>query len=493
MNSAIRPTFHFAPARFWMNDPNGLVYLGGEYHLFYQFNPTASEWGQIGWGHAVSRDLINWTELAEALPANECGMAFSGSAVVDLENTSGFSDKGTPAMVAIYTFHSTAGDIPHQSQHLAWSVDCGRNWQRYEGNPVLDIGSGSFRDPKVFWHTESAQWIMAIVLASECKVQFYGSPNLLEWSYLSDFGPCGNTEGEWECPDLFPLTIEDGSNQRKWILKVDNTLGGVAGGSGGQYFVGEFDGTRFRSEGLDDQSARDSRPVDYGSDFYAAMTWSNTPADDRRIWLAWMSNWHYANSTPTHPWRGVQSCPRSLHLVSTNAGLRLAQRPVEELRQLRRRHGCWKNVNLAQGQSLLLEDSSGETLELALQVNMGPDALITLHFLRSSGSTTTVSFDNKSSELMIDRRGMATTTFHPDFSACHRGPLSSDDGIVDIRILLDHCCLEVFGGKGETVITDLVFPDGSPDGVTVTCEQGAAVIETLDLWHLDASHEPATP
>lgn len=476
-----------------MNDPNGLVYLDGEYHLFYQFNPTASKWGQIGWGHAVSRDLINWQELPEALSADERGMAFSGSAVVDLENTSGFSDGQTPAVVAIYTCHSLVDDVPLQTQHLAWSIDQGRNWRRYGDNPVLDIGSGSFRDPKVFWHTETSQWIMAIALASECKVQFYGSANLREWSYLSDFGPCGNTKGDWECPDLFALTLEDGSDRSKWILKVDNTLGGVAGGSGGQYFVGEFDGTRFYSDNSSDQAVDDGTPIDYGSDFYAAMTWSNLPPDGRRIWLAWMSNWHYASSTPTHPWRGVQSSPRSLHLVSTADGPQLAQRPVEELKQLRQRHRRWNSIDLANGIALLLEDSSSETLEIVLRLAVSPDASVAAHFVRSSGSTTTVRFDNKNSELMVDRRRTAAAPFHPDFAACHRGPLRPVDGIVDIRILLDHCCLEVFGGQGETVITDLVFPDGSPDGVTVTCDEGAAVIETLDLWHLDASHEPATP
>lgn len=473
-----------------MNDPNGLVFLNGEYHLFYQYNPTASEWGQIGWGHAVSRDLIHWSELPEALPATEHGMIFSGSAIVDYKNTSGLSDHDSPPIVAIYTCHSSSDGYPLQTQHIARSVDEGRSWQRYHGNPVLDIQSDSFRDPKVFWHTESGRWIVAIALASECKISFYGSDNLLEWQYLSSFGPCGNTDGEWECPDLFPLPLEGEPDRVKWILKVDNTLGAVAGGSGGQYFVGEFDGTRFRAdETLADDAdlGGGARPVDYGSDFYAAMTWSNLPATaNRRIWLAWMNNWLYANSTPTHPWRGVQSLPRSLHLVGCHHGLRLAQRPTEELKQLRSRHRLWTNVELTDSKPFLLENSRSEMIELAIQLSVDLDTLVALRIGRSTGAATTVSFDAKNSELIVDRTQTATATFHPDFPACHRGPLRANDGLVNIRFLLDHCCLEVFGGQGETVISDLLFPDGTANGIEVVCERGAAVVVQLDLWHLSS-------
>lgn len=474
--SKFRPEFHFTPARHWMNDPNGLVFLDGEYHLFYQYNPNACKWGNIGWGHAVSRDLIRWTELGEALPATEHGMAFTGSAVVDSKNTSGLGGGDTSAIIAIYTHQATSGGRAVQAQHLAWSIDRGRSWQHYGDNPVLDIGSDAFRDPKVFWHEQSRRWIMAIVLADEHQVQFYSSTNLLQWEYLSSFGPGGNTEGEWECPDLFPLPIEGEPGNRSWVLKVDSTLGSVAGGSGGQYFIGDFDGTRFRAES-------EATPVDYGGDFYAAMTWSNLPGD-RRVWLAWMSNWNYASATPTEPWRGVQSLPRSLKLVKNDSGLCLAQQPVDELKSLRKRHRRLIDIELVTGKPLPLEDSSSKTLELHVQFGVDADALLALRLLRSSGSVTTVNFDAAAGELAVDRRRTAAAPFHADFPARHRGPLRAVEGRVSIRLLLDHSCLEVFGGKGETVISDLLFADGAADGIAIECERGQAVIRQLDLWHL---------
>ena len=473
-----RPEYHFTPTRNWMNDPNGLVYLDGEYHLFYQYNPTAPVWGNIGWGHAVSRNLSHWTDLGEALPATAQGMVFSGSAVVDQKNTSRLGNGDSPVIVALYTLHSSKGGRTVQAQHLAWSIDRGRSWQQYDGNPVLDIGSDAFRDPKVFWHEESGRWIMAVVLANEHKVQFYCSNNLLRWQYLSSFGPCGNTEGEWECPDLFQLPIEDQPDSQKWVLKVDCTLGSQAGGSGGQYFVGDFDGTLFQADSR-------ARPVDYGSDFYAAMTWSNLPADGRSIWLAWMSNWQYAAVTPTQPFRGVQSIPRTVHLLKTKNDLQLAQRPVAELRELRTRNSRYRDIDLAAGESLRPEDSNSETLELRICVAVGPDAVIAVKLHRSDGSLTTVSFDNRNNELAVDRRRTASPPCHASFPACHRAPLHAVDGSVDINILLDHSCLEVFGGRGETVITDLLFPDGAADGIEIHCERGSAAIRQLDIWHLD--------
>ena len=243
-----RPQFHFTPAKNWMNDPNGLVYYKGEYHLFYQYNPFGATWGNISWGHAVSRDLVHWRHLPVAIPDAPDGYIFSGSAVVDYRNTSGFGKPGRPAMVAIYT--QASHQCCSQAQSIAYSLDRGRTWTKYDGNPVLDIGSGEFRDPKVFWYAPAKRWIMAVVLATEHKVSFYGSENLKSWTHLSDFGPANATGGVWEVPDLFPLAVDGSRKKSKWVLIVNLNPGGIAGGSGAQYFVGDFDGTTFTADNV---------------------------------------------------------------------------------------------------------------------------------------------------------------------------------------------------------------------------------------------------
>lgn len=239
-----RPQFHFTPERNWMNDPNGMVYYDGEFHLFYQYNPFGDKWGHMSWGHAVSRDLVHWEHLPVALYEEDGVMIFSGSAVVDWDNTSGFGREGEPPLVAIYTGHYT--EKPLQNQHIAFSNDRGRTWTKYSGNPVLDIGARDFRDPKVIWHKPTAKWVMTVALPTERKIRFYGSPNLKDWTLLSEFGPAGAVKGIWECPDLFPVTVENDQiiNQR-WVLIVNIGGNSVAGGSGCQYFIGEFDGVRF--------------------------------------------------------------------------------------------------------------------------------------------------------------------------------------------------------------------------------------------------------
>jgi fructan beta-fructosidase len=416
-------------------------------------------------------------------------MAFSGSAVVDTNNASGLGKGDTPAIVAVYTCHSVNGGQVRQSQHVAWSIDRGRSWQRYHDNPVIDIGSGSFRDPKVFWHEESQRWVMAVVLASERQVQFYGSSDLLRWSYLSSFGPAGNTQGEWECPDLIPLAVDGNPERIRWLLKVDSTLGGAAGGSGGQYFVGTFDGTRFEVEPAGDQppdAAPPMCPLDYGSDFYAAMSWSNLPAEGGRcIWLAWMSNWRYASRVPTRPFRGIQSIPRSLHLISGNDGIRLAQRPVDEISKLRRQHLQLFDIPLQAGESRSLGDSPGAAVELSVRLAVQSDTAVALHLRHSSSSVTSVTFDNAAQELSVDRRNSSGDPFDVDFPARHCAPMVASNGIAQIRLLLDSCCLEVFGGQGESVISDLIFPDGDAGAIQIACLRGDVRIERLDLWHLD--------
>jgi fructan beta-fructosidase len=246
-SESYRPRFHFTPEKNWMNDPNGLVYYKGEYHLFYQYNPNGNMWGDMSWGHAVSTDLVHWQQLPLALSHDDEEMVFSGSAVVDENNTTGFGTKKNPPMVAIYTSNDTGTGI--QSQALAYSTDRGRTWTKYQGNPVIDIGSRDFRDPKVQWYAPTKSWLMTVSLSAEHKVRFYSSKNLKDWTQLSEFGPAGATGGVWECPDLFPLAVDGDAHDIRWVLVVNINPGGIAGGSAAQYFIGDFDGTKFTAEG----------------------------------------------------------------------------------------------------------------------------------------------------------------------------------------------------------------------------------------------------
>ncbi len=286
-----RPSWHFAPERNWMNDPNGLVFFKRRFHLFYQYNPFGDVWGHMSWGHAVSEDLLTWREKGVAIPEEEEYMIFSGSAVVDEKNSSGLGDGGEPPLVAIYTAHKEG----NQSQHLAYSLDEGETWKQFEGNPVLDIGLSDFRDPKVFRYEN--RWIMAVALPKQSKIAFFSSEDLKNWDHLSEFGPAG-AHGLWECPDLFFL---DGS----WVLLVSLNPGGIAGGSGTQYFVGDFDGTSFRPH------HENTLWLDHGPDNYAAVTFNEL---EERVAIGWMSNWDYAHDLAAKPWRGSMTIPRKLSL-----------------------------------------------------------------------------------------------------------------------------------------------------------------------------------
>src|SRR5207247_1859911 len=283
--------------------------------------PEGDTWGHMSWGHAVSPDLVRWNHLPVALREENGVMIFSGSAVVDHQNTSGFGKDGKPPLVAIYTGHGHG----KQAQHIAYSTDRGRTWTKYENNPVIDINSPEFRDPKVFWHEPTKKWVMVVAKPDQRKVLFWGSPDLKKWEQLGEFGGQGAVEGIWECPDLFEQIVAkaDGtdSGRKRWVLVVNINGGTPAGGSGCQYFIGEFDGTTFRNDNPKDVKLW----ADYGPDFYAAQSLADLPAEPaRRVWIGWMSNWRYANREPTRPWRTAQSLPRELMLVETPAGIRLA-------------------------------------------------------------------------------------------------------------------------------------------------------------------------
>lgn len=630
-----RPQFHFSPADNWMNDPNGLVYYDGEYHLFYQYNPFGIRWGHMSWGHAVSRDLVHWEHLPVAIPEGHGIMAFSGSAVVDWRNTTGFGTDEKPPIVAVYTAYRPRDG--HQSQYVAYSLDDGRTFITYDGNPVLDIGSTSFRDPKVFWYEPDEKWVMVVVKADDRQVSFYASTDLKAWTHLSDFGPLNAVGGVWECPDLFELPVDGHPSDTRWVLQVDLNPGALMGGSGGQYFIGQFDGTSFtldqpitayvppagtvladfdgtdwagwtadgtafgsgptggsldgqptvfrhegtgfansfhggnsstgtltsppfeidsdhlnflvggghgrdtrvvllvdgeevreaRGEGgawldwvawdvsdlsgrvgrvrlidaatgewghimadrftLADAPARSSaqrsRWVDYGMDFYAVVSWSDVPREDgRRIWMAWMNNWLYGQDIPTSPWRSAQSLPRVVTLQTIGGHVQLVQQPVVELQQLRREHVRLADVQIPAGGIDL--DLRGTQLEIVAEFEVGDADVVGLTVRKGDGESTFVGYDVVAGELVVDRTRSGQTGFHEAFPARQAGPLTVEDGIVRLHVFVDWSSVEVFGGRGQTVIASRIFPDAGSDRVAAYAEGGTAVLKSLNAWTL---------
>ena len=479
-NERYRPQFHFTPEMNWMNDPNGLVYYDGEYHLFYQHNPHGNSWGHMSWGHAVSKDMLHWKHLPIALHEEYGVMIFSGCCVVDWNNTSGFGKNGRPPMVAIYTGHG----LGKQTQDIAYSNDRGRTWTKYVGNPVIDINESDFRDPKVFWHESTEKWVMVVSMANAKYIQFYGSKDLKNWNHLSDFGPAGvKNKPNWECPDLFELPIVNEPGKTRWVLEVDMGSGAIAGGSGGEYFVGSFDGSTFSC----DHELDKSQWVDYGRDFYAPVSWSDIPkTDGRRIWLGWMNNWE-TNLLPTKPWRSAMSIPRTLGLKRVGDRLVMIQEPIEEMKSLRGKSVAVDKMKILDGSVSLNEKGiAGTQLEIKAKFKVETAPEFGLLIRQGEKQQTIIGYDVRRQKLYVDRTQSGNSDFHPRFSGRHSGPLHAVDGIVSLRIFIDTSSVEVFGGDGRTVITDRIFPDGQSRGVSVFSNGGSTIIDSLEAWQLNS-------
>ena len=417
MSHALRPHFHFAPARNWMNDPNGLVYYKGKYHLFYQYNPEGDQWGNMSWGHATSVDLFQWQEHPVAIPYTETHGIFSGSAVVDYFNTSGFGTPENPAMVAIFTDHLHDGS--RQAQSLAFSNDDGITWQQYRNNPVLDLEMKDFRDPKVAWNTVNEAWVMSVVKPSEFTVAFYQSKDLKKWQLLSEFSNLNGTDGVWECPDLFPLAVNNDPSRIKWVLLISVNPGGVTGGSGTHYFVGDWNGKEFIPDD------RETRWLDYGRDNYAGVTFNDAP-DNRRIYIGWMSNWDYAKLLPANPSRGSMTIPRELTLVTIGNQIYLLQNPVKEI--------------LGSGIS-------------DYQFTITPASSKTgLRFSREDGTFVEIGYDSQLNEIYLDR---THSWFEIDSTFVHAAPFCATNPF-EVRVILDNGSVELFVDGGRLAITDLV-------------------------------------
>jgi len=481
-----RPQFHYTPPRNWMNDPNGLVYHDGTYHLFHQYNPDGNTWGHMSWYHATSNDLVHWEHQGVAIPEEGNEMIFSGSAVADHNNTSGFgTGEDASPMVAIYTSHYTLpSDSIDEAQSLAYSTDGGETWTKYEGNPVLEHPDPNFRDPYVFWYEPGQTWIMTVALPTQHKVQFYASTDLKTWSHLSDFGPAGSTEGIWECPALFKVPVDGRADSSWWVLQVDLNPGAVAGGSGGQYFVGSFDGTTFTPH----EGSIEDAPhwVDYGPDFYAVIPWKNVPAQDgRTLWLGWMNNWTYAENIPPSPWRSAQTVVRSVSLRLIDDTPHLVQNPIEELQTLCENHVHLEEQTLADEiLDLTQKGLSGRSLELVVEFNPGDAETVGLNVRVGKNEKTVVGYDAATSSVFVDRRDSGDAGFHDAFADRNAAPLASPDGRVRLRVLVDWSSVEVFASGGARVLTHRIFPDSTSDGVSFFAEGGTAQLARLDAWSL---------
>lgn len=480
-----RPQFHYTPKVNWMNDPNGLVYHNGTFHLFHQYNPFGNLWGFMSWNHATSSDLVHWQHQPVAIPYGEDEEEgiFSGSAVVDYNNTSGFGDGSTAPIVAIYT-SAYGGENPEQSQSLAYSTDGGKTFQKYEGNPVLDFEDPDFRDPNVKWHENLQAWIMVVALPLQHKVQFYRSDNLIDWEYLSDFGPAGAVSGIWECPDLFPLAVDGDPENIKWVLHVDMNPGAIAGGSGSQYFVGDWDGESFTAD--ESISGGEILWADYGTDYYAAISWNNVPEEDgRRLWLGWMNNWEYANQIPTDPWRSAMSIPRSVHLETVDERIALTQRPVEELQQLRGYTVQLQFRDLFEGDHLLTDDGiSGKAYEVIVELEPGLSESVGLNVREGTSEETVIGYDAVTGTVFVDRTQSGEDSFGGDFARRMDAPARLIDGKIKLHIFVDWSSVEVFVNDGEQVITSRIFPDPESTSISLFADGGDASLAGLTFWPL---------
>lgn len=478
-----RPQFHFSPEANWMNDPNGMVYYEGEYHLFYQYYPDSNIWGPMHWGHAVSADLVRWQHLPVALFPDSLGYIFSGSAVVDIKNTSGLGTVENPAMVAIYTYHDPvlekSGSNAFQSQGIAYSTDKGRNWTKYSGNPVLkSSGIKDFRDPKVFWHDESGKWIM--ILAVQDRVHFYSSPNLINWTFESEFGKeTGAHGGVWECPDLFPMKMD--GNVSKWVMLVSINPGGPNRGSATQYFVGEFDGHSFTSETDED------RWVDWGRDNYAGVTWSNIPeSDGRRLFLGWMSNWQYATVVPTFVWRSAMTVPRELVLKNDDHDYWLFSCPVKEMEMLRSDNPVFMTSKSISGRTAIHPDGINlNQCEMILEFNIGNTSIDSFGIILANdhGEKLIISCSGKSEHISIDRSSAGSSLFSKEFAGSATAPYQVGNK-VQFRLLVDAASVELFVDAGKLAMTNLAFPAKKFDNLQLFSAGGDILLEKAEFYNL---------
>ncbi len=462
-----RPLIHFSPKKGWMNDPNGMVYYNGVYHLFFQHNPDSTVWGPMHWGHAISKDLLHWEEQPIALYPDATGTIFSGSAVIDVNNTAGF---GSNAMVAIYTSHNHAmereGFEKVETQSIAYSLDEGKTWTKYKGNPVLpNPGIRDFRDPKVSWYEENKKWIMTLAVSDH--IAFYSSPDLIHWKEESRFGKeAGAHGGVWECPDLFSF---ENNGRKIWVMIVNLNPGGPNGGSATQYFVGDFDGHTFKPFDTE------IRWLDYGPDEYAGITWSNT--GNRRILIGWMSNWQYANVVPTQNWRSAMTIARELKLVKSGDKYLLASAPVKEIEKAIMK--TFTAPAIRAGAYNLTAKAGALNGAARLSISLNKAESFSIRLSNDLGEKLVLGYDKERNQYFIDRTQSGKVDFNEKFAGRFTAPRLVNSSGLDLTLIIDRASVELFADGGITSMTSIFFPN--KDYTDITIETANKVIKNVSL------------
>lgn len=468
-----RPVYHHTPAYGWMNDPNGMFYKDGVYHLYFQYNPYGSVWGNMHWGHSTSTDLMHWKFEGCAIVPDAWGAIFSGSCVVDHENTAGF---GKEAVVAFYTSAKASpwGDV--QSQSMAYSLDNGKTFVKYEGNPILTSSEKDFRDPKVFWYAPGKHWVM--ILAVGQHMEIYSSVNLKEWKKESEFGAMqGAHGGVWECPDLVEIPVE-GTREKKWVLICNLNPGGPFGGSAAQYFVGSFDGKKFVNE-----SPTQTKWMDWGKDNYATVTWNNAP-DGRCIALGWMSNWQYANNVPTRQYRSANTLARDLTLYREGQELYLKSTPSVEVKKARGKKVSIPSFRVSEKHEIvnLFEDNQG-AYEVEILIQNAGASKIAFCLLNDKGEKVSMYYDLNRKQFVMDRSESGTVDFSKDFPAVTVAPANVDKELT-LRLFVDRSSIEAFGEDGKFVMTNLVFPSQPYVKMCFEADKNGYAVKTLNVYKL---------
>lgn len=468
-----RPVYHHTPVYGWMNDPNGMFYKDGVYHLYFQYNPYGSMWANMTWGHSTSTDLTHWTYEGTAIVPDAWGAIFSGSCVVDKDNTAGL---GKGAVVAFYTSAKSTpwGDV--QSQSMAYSLDNGKTFIKYEHNPILTSTERDFRDPKVFWYAPGKHWVMMLAVGQE--MQIYSSGNLKDWKKESSFGAMqGAHGGVWECPDLVEVAVE-GSKEKKWVLICNLNPGGPFGGSAAQYFVGSFDGKKFVNE-----SPTQTKWLDWGKDNYATVTWSNAPAG-RCIALGWMSNWQYANNVPTTQYRSANTLARDLTLYRVGGELYLKSKPSPEIKKARaeeKKIPTFEVKGNYEVASLLADNKGAYEIEMTIE-NKGTSK-IDFSLMNEKGEKVAMYYDVVRKQFVMDRSASGIVGFSRDFPAVTVAPVRNTDQI-HLRLFIDRSSVEAFGEEGEYVMTNLVFPAEPYNRMVFSSDKGSYIVKSMNVYRL---------
>ena len=468
-----RPLYHHTPAYGWMNDPNGMFYKDGVWHLYFQHNPYGSTWGNLSWGHSTSTDLVHWQYEGDPVMPDAWGLIFSGSSVVDTDNTAGF---GPGAIVAFYTSAKSTpwGDV--QMQSMAYSTDGGKSFTRYEGNPILTSTERDFRDPKVFWYAPGKHWVMLLAVGQQ--MQIFSSKNLKEWKHESDFGlKQGAHGGVWECPDLVELPIE-GTKEKRWVLICNLNPGGPFGGSATQYFVGTFDGKKFTN-----QFPTKTKWMDYGKDHYATVTFSNAP-DGRCVALGWMSNWQYAAVVPTKQYRSANTIARDLTLYRQGGDLLLKSAPSKEIEAARKDMKSLKKFNVSDAYSIdnLLDDNNG-AYEIEMEIRNNGAEKIVFTLLNGKGESVKMYYDTALRQFVMDRSVSGETAFSRDFPAMTVAPVP-ETGDFTLRLFVDRSSIEAFGDGGKFVMTNIVFPSEPYNKMKFESVRGSFTVKKMNVYKL---------